>query len=62
MFPGGSYLPPNASYLPVPRWSGIDREVDGEVDGESAAKAGQAAARQEVEKNWSAVFREGAPG
>ena len=55
-------MPSNALYVPVPRWSGIDSEVDGEVDGESAAKAGQAAARQEVEKNWSAVFGEGAPG
>ena len=55
-------MPSNAFYVPVPRWSGIDSEVDGEVDGESAAKAGQAAARQEVEKNWSAAFGEGAPG
>ena len=62
MPPGGSYLPSNALYVPVPRWSGIDSEVDGEVDGESAAKAGQAAARQEVENKWSAVFGDGAPG
>ena len=55
-------MPSSAFYVPVSRWSGIDSEVDGEVDGESAAKAGQSAARQEAEKNWSAVFVEGAPG